>query len=826
VTTSLEQYRLLPAERSADDLERELLEAWRAENLFARTLQERAGAPPVVFFEGPPTANGRPGIHHVFSRTIKDLFCRHRHMRGHYVLRKAGWDTHGLPVEIEVEKQLGINGKQDIEAFGVEEFNRRCRESVFTYRAEWEQLSERIAYWLDYEHPYVTFSNEYVESVWWALATLYQRGLLFRGHKILPYCPRCGTALSSHEVAQGYEDVEDPSIYIAVPLEEDGVNGAAGGEGSALQRRMLVWTTTPWTLVSNVALAVHPDLEYVELRKRKGGDWTLILAVARAAAVLGEDYTDRWEIVRRLRGGELIGRRYRRPLDWLPIAAESGNHEIIVGGDFVSADDGSGIVHLAPAFGADDYAMGRRHDLAFLQPVNAKGEFNEDVPVVGGKWIKDADPLIIAELSRRDVLWKSATITHSYPHCWRCGTPLLYYARGSWFIRTTAYRDEMLSRNARVDWHPPEAGEGRFGEWLKNNVDWAISRDRYWGTPLPVWVCERNDQHVEVIASYEALASRAGRTLPPDFDPHKPFVDRYTWECAACRIEGAGAATMRRVPEVIDTWFDSGSMSFAQWHYPFENRDQTAAQYPADFIAEGIDQTRGWFYSLLAVATGLGDALPDNDAPGAASSASREPYHTAPYRSVVVNDLVLDAAGEDVQEPRQCRESVGSARTARRRCGPALPRLGQPARCAASLRRKRHPRNRGTLPGHLSKCVQRNLRAVCQLWLGALEHRPGARRAAPHRSMDSVASADRRARGGPAAGRVRCHRRHAPPDEFRSRRCVQLVRAGKPPPVLRGRWRRQSLSLRHALRRPGRDVPPAGPVHALRQRPRAPGAHW
>jgi isoleucyl-tRNA synthetase len=681
-------YRQLPAGHTADTLERALLEQWRREGLFERALEARLGATPFVFFEGPPTANGPPGIHHVFSRTIKDLFCRHRHMRGHFVLRKAGWDTHGLPVEIEVEKQLGINGKQDIEALGVAEFNRRCRESVFTYRGEWERLSERIAYWLDYGNPYVTFSNDFVESVWWALKTLHAKGRLYHGHKILPYCPRCGTALSSHEVAQGYEDIEDPSVYVALELLSPNLSspppegsGSPEATSGSYPRRLLVWTTTPWTLVSNTALAVHPDFEYLELRKRKRAEWTIILATARAAAVLGDDYTDRWDIVARFSGRELAGQRYRRPLDWVPIDDAAGKHEVIIEADFVSKDDGSGIVHLAPAFGADDYAMGRRHNLAFLQPVNARGEFTADVPVVGGKWVKTADASIIEELQRRDVLWKATTITHAYPHCWRCRTPLLYYARGSWFIRTTAYRDQMLARNARVDWHPTEVGEGRFGGWLENNVDWAISRDRYWGTPLPVWVCEKDADHIDVIGSFAELAEKTGHALSADFDPHKPYVDRQEWPCRSCQqtahspsagpdqLPGAAresaAVMMRRVPEVIDTWFDSGSMPFAQWHFPFENREMMAAQYPADFIAEGVDQTRGWFYSLLAIATGLDDALPNNAGasghdrnPGRMAGASERgaspvrSYDTAPYRSVVVNDLVLDADGVKMSKSR------------------------------------------------------------------------------------------------------------------------------------------------------------------------------
>ncbi len=636
-------YPLLP-ETNADALERGLLAQWDAEKLFEQSQAARAHAKPFVFFEGPPTANGRPGIHHVFARTIKDLFCRHRAMQGFYVPRKAGWDTHGLPVEIEVEKELQreeaarqgvdpseiakLGGKQLIEQVGVAEFNRRCRESVWTYRGEWEKLSHRTAYWLDYDNPYVTYSHDFVESVWWALRTMHEKSLLVRGHKILPYCARCGTALSSHEVAQGYDDVEDPSVYVALDLLD------AEGNAPAMRRRILVWTTTPWTLVSNTALAVHPDLTYAELRKTSGAEFTIILAEARVAGVLGGDWADRWDVVGTMQGSDLAGRRYRRPLDWVEYPAE-GRHEIIVPEAFVSADDGSGVVHLAPAFGADDYAAGQRHGLAFVQPVNARGEFVEGTPEVAGLFVKKADARILDVLKARDVLWKASRFVHAYPHCWRCGTPLLYYARGSWFVRTTALRDALLSRNSRVNWNPAEVGTGRFGEWLSNNVDWAISRDRYWGTPLPVWVNDEDPTDIDVIGSYADLAERMGRPLPDDFDPHKPHIDQYTWPAKS------GTGTMRRVPEVIDTWFDSGSMPFAQWHYPFENTDIVSAQYPADFICEGVDQTRGWFYSLLAIATTLGDALPNNGHDQA-----------APYRNVVVNDLVLDAQGQKMSKSK------------------------------------------------------------------------------------------------------------------------------------------------------------------------------
>ncbi len=671
----------LPAGQSQAALEEELLARWERERLFERAQAARAGGPPFVFYEGPPTANGRPGIHHVFARTIKDLVCRHRAMRGHDVPRKAGWDTHGLPVEIEVEKRLGISGKQDIERVGVAEFNRLCRESVFAYREEWERLSARMAYWLDYARPYVTFSNDYVESVWWALKTLHGRGLLYQGHKILPYCPRCETSLSSHEVAQGYQDVEDPSVYVALDLEGPGAGGRGPGSTSsplvpgpgspapAVRRRIVVWTTTPWTLVSNTALAVNPGLTYVELRKRgaadRGAEWTIVLAEARAAGVLGADWADRWEVAATMPGSALVGARYRRPLDWVAYPAEgpnAGAHEVIVGEEFVSAEDGSGVVHMAPAFGADDYAAGRRHGLAFVQPVDARGRFDASVPAVGGAFVKAADAAIVDELRRRDVLWKASTFVHSYPHCWRCGTPLLYYARSSWFVRTTAYKDAMLARNGRVDWHPEEVGSGRFGAWLENNIDWAVSRDRYWGTPLPVWVNDADPDERQVVGSYAELAALSGRALGADFDPHKPFIDDYTWPAPS------GAGTMRRVPEVIDTWFDSGSMPFAQWHYPFENRDVVAREYPADFIAEGVDQTRGWFYSLLAIATGLGGEMPNNGGqgsgaggqetasgsliPGAGSLIPDRDAPAAPYRAVLVNDLVLDAEGRKMSKSK------------------------------------------------------------------------------------------------------------------------------------------------------------------------------
>ncbi len=548
---------------------------------------------------------------------MKDLVCRFHAMQGKRVTRIAGWDTHGLPVEIEVEKQLGLQGKKDIERFGVAEFNRLCRESVLRYREDWERLSDRIGFWLDYDHAYITYAKEYVESVWWLLQRLHERGLLVRGHRVLPYCPRCGTVLSSHELALGYEEVQDRSIHVAFALDD--------GSGEEL----VVWTTTPWTLPSNVAVAVRPDLDYgLYAVPGEGGGRKLWAAVQRAGAIRldGTPLAER-ERLAVVPGAALVGRRYRRPLDVVPLPAE-GRHSVVVAGEFVTAEDGSGLVHLAPAFGADDYATGLAEGLAMLRPVAADGVFQGTTwPELEGQLVtaRETNDLLIRRLRELGRHLATETHVHNYPHCWRCGSRLIYYARDSWFVRTSAVKDRMTAFNAGVAWHPPEVGSGRFGEWLQNNVDWALSRDRYWGTPLPVWVCDRDPAHVDVIGSYARLAERWGAALPDDFDPHKPHVDGYRW---ACRCGGE----MRRTPEVIDTWFDSGSMPYAQWHWPFEGDAEFRAHFPADFICEGVDQTRGWFYSLLAIATAAFDQVP--------------------YRNVVVNELVLDAQGFKMSKSR------------------------------------------------------------------------------------------------------------------------------------------------------------------------------
>lgn len=599
-------------ETGADRLETELLATWKAEGLLQQVQAHRAGSPSFVFFEGPPTANGRPGIHHVFSRTIKDLFCRFRSMQGRSVTRIAGWDTHGLPVEIEVEKRLKLTGKKDIEAFGVEEFNRLCRESVFAYQSDWVALSDRIGYWLDYDRPYVTCTKEYIESVWWLLRQMFDQGLLVRGHRVLPYCPRCGTSLSSHELSLGYETIHDRSVYLTFPL----LDG----------RELVVWTTTPWTLPANVGVAVHPELEYGTYRV--AGGRRLIVATSRAS-VLGTGAKNEPPLVAELieKGSALTGLHYRRPLEVVPMP-DGANHSVVVPGDFVTADDGSGLVHMAPAFGSDDYAIGQQFGLALLRPVGPDGLFTGTTwPELEGKLVTadDTNELIIRQLKTLGRHLKTEQYNHSYPHCWRCKSKLIYYAKDSWFVKTSAVKDRMVALNQSIAWHPPEVGSGRFGGWLANNVDWALSRDRYWGTPLPVWISDQDSTVVEVIGSLAELESKLGRSLPADFDPHKPFIDALTWPAP-------GGGTMRRVSEVIDTWFDSGSMPFAQWHYPFEGKAEFERHFPADFICEGVDQTRGWFYSLLAIATTVLDQ--------------------APYRNVVVNELILDAEGQKMSKSR------------------------------------------------------------------------------------------------------------------------------------------------------------------------------
>ena len=559
-------------------MEERILSFWEENKIFEKSIEIRKDAPHFVFYEGPPTANGKPGMHHVISRTIKDLICRYKTMKGFRVDRKAGWDTHGLPVEIEVEKELGLKSKADVEKYGIEKFNQRCRESVFRYVKEWDEVTKRIGYWLDLKDAYITCSNEYIESVWWILSEYYKKGLIYVGHKIVPYCPRCGTTLSSHEVAQGYEEVEDPSVFVKMRLEDE------------KDTYFLVWTTTPWTLISNVALTLGPEITYAKV-EYKGEK--LILAKALLDTVLKGEY----KILDEFSGKDLEKKRYEPLFDFVKIDKSKAFYVTLA--DFVSLEEGTGIVHIAPAFGADDYELSKVYSLPLAQPVDTAGKFTDEVTPWRGMFVKDADALILEDLKKRNILFDSGKYMHTYPFCWRCDSPLIYYARKSWYIKTTAYKDRLLSNNNKINWYPPEIGSGRFGEWLENNVDWALSRERFWGTPLNIWICEKCGEQ-KVISSMTELKNLSDN-VPENLDLHKPMIDLVTFKCLKCD------GLMRRTPEVIDCWFDSGSMPYAQWHYPFENQDEFEAKFPAEFISEAVDQTRGWFYSLLAISAFLFD---------------------------------------------------------------------------------------------------------------------------------------------------------------------------------------------------------------------------
>lgn len=562
------------------EMEAGVLNLWRDRNVFRRSMAEREGGPEYVFFEGPPTANGRPGIHHVLARAFKDIFPRYKTMQGYHVLRRGGWDTHGLPVEIEVEKKLGFSGKQQIEAYGVEEFNRLCRQSAQEYIQEWERLTERMAFWVDLDTAYVTFENDYIESLWWILKQFWDKGLLYQGHKVVPYCPRCGTPLSSHELAQGYkEGTVDPSVYVKFAVVDQP------------NTYFLAWTTTPWTLPGNAALAVGADLDYVKVRDSSGD--TLYMAAALAETVLKPGY----DVLERMKGRDLIGMRYEPLYRFFPVEQD---YAYVVAADFVSTDDGTGIVHIAPAFGADDMEVGRRHNLPLIMTIDAAGQFLPQVEPWAGVFVKEADPAIQDELASRGLLYKAGTYEHTYPFCWRCDSPLLYYAKETWYVRTSEKKDRLVALNQEINWYPEHIRDGRFGNWLENNVDWALGRDRYWATPLPIWKSDKpGSTYMECIGSVAELEQKVGRKLD-DLDLHRPYVDRLTWDAP-------DGGTMRRVNEVADVWFDSGAMPIAQWHYPFENQALWEQQKQADYICEAIDQTRGWFYTLHAVSTLLFD---------------------------------------------------------------------------------------------------------------------------------------------------------------------------------------------------------------------------
>jgi isoleucyl-tRNA synthetase len=601
------RYRPVESNQRFPALEDQVLERWKELDVFHETLRRREGAPLYVFYEGPPTANGAPGSHHVLSRVFKDIFPRYKTMCGFQVPRKAGWDCHGLPVELEVERQLGISSKHEIEAYGISEFNQRCRESVFSYVEEWNRLTERIGFWIDLDDAYVTLSSDYIESVWWALRQIWDQDLLYEGHKVVPYCPRCGTALSSHEVALGYREVVDPSIYVRFPVTEP--------RGPLAQDdQLLIWTTTPWTLVSNAAVAIDPELTYV--RAQLDGV-VYVLAEPRLEPVLGEGA----EVLDRFAGAEIADTRYEPPFPFITAEEYGERGHTVLPADFVSAEDGTGLVHTAIAFGEDDFRLGEQYGLNVVNPVLPDGTYDERIGPYKGRGVRDANPDLVADLEQRGRLLRAEEYEHSYPHCWRCDTPLLYYAKASWYIRTTAKRDELIAANESIEWYPFHIKHGRFGKWLENNVDWALSRERYWGTPLPIWRCEEG--HERCVGSIAELQEASGGA-PEDL--HRPYIDEVKLACAECGGE------MTRVPDVIDAWFDSGAMPFAQFHYPFENEDLFKQRFPADFICEALDQTRGWFYSLLAESTLL--------------------FGGSSYKNVLCLGLILDPQGQKMSKSR------------------------------------------------------------------------------------------------------------------------------------------------------------------------------
>ena len=570
-------YRPVPAKIDLPQMEREMIAFWQNNDVFHRSLRQTADGPQWTFYEGPPTANGTPGVHHVEARVFKDLYPRYRTMKGYHVPRKAGWDCHGLPVELAVERELGFNGKPDIEAYGIEAFNQKCRESVLRHVDAFSEMTSRMGYWVDMDQAYWTMSPEYIDSVWWSLKKIFDDGLLEQDHRVSPFCPRCGTTLSDHELAQGYETVVDPSVFVTCEV----LDGDLATRFPGVQ--LLVWTTTPWTLVSNTAVAISPEATYVVAR---AGERTLVVAEDLLEATLGDDA----EVLARMPGRDLEGLHYRPPFDFVEIP----DAHYVIPGDFVTTSDGSGIVHLAPAFGADDLAVCRGFGLPVVNPVRPDGTFEEGIRLVGGQFFKHADEALVADMQERGLLFKRVPYEHAYPHCWRCHTPLIYYALPSWYIRTTAAKDALLAQNEATNWYPETIQWGRYGDWLRNNIDWALSRSRYWGTPLPIWRCE-ND-HLTAVGSRAELAELADEDVA-GIDPHRPYVDDITFECPQCE------ATATRVPEVIDCWYDSGAMPFAQFGYPTHNVEDFEKSYPADFICEAIDQTRGWFYTLMAVGT-------------------------------------------------------------------------------------------------------------------------------------------------------------------------------------------------------------------------------
>ncbi len=599
--------------------EKEVLDFWKQNEVFKKSLKENEDSKDYfTFYDGPPTANGKPHIGHILTRVIKDIIPRYKTMKGYNVLRKAGWDTHGLPVELEVEKLLGIDGKQEIEKYGIEPFIQKCKESVWKYKGEWEQMSDRVGFWADMENPYITYDNNYIESVWWALKTIYDKGLIYKGYKIVPYCPRCGTALSSHEVAQGYKDVKETSVIIKFKAVDEE------------NTYYLAWTTTPWTLPSNISLIMNPNENYIKV---KVGDIYYIVAEALAGTIF-----ENYEVIYTKKGVDFEGRKYEPLFDYADEKTKANGYYLTVA-DYVTLTDGTGIVHCAPAFGEDDAQVGRRYNLPFVQFVNESGRFTDDVYDMKGVFVKDGDRMVIDKLYEKGLMFKEVEFTHSYPFCWRCDTPLLYYARSSWFIKMSELREKLLKNNASVNWIPPTIGTGRMGNFLDNVIDWGFSRERYWGTPLPIWVCPDCGE-IKVVGSRKELRELGG--LTEDVELHRPFIDQVTFKCDKCGGE------MRRTPEVLDCWFDSGSMPFAQFHYPFENKEEFEKRFPAQFISEAVDQTRGWFYTLLAVSTLLFDKSPFENCIVLGHVNDKDGIKMSKHKGNVVDPWsVLDVQGAD-----------------------------------------------------------------------------------------------------------------------------------------------------------------------------------
>jgi isoleucyl-tRNA synthetase len=648
-----EMFRPVPSKTSFPELEKRILHFWREKRIFERSVTERESSPLFVLYEGPPTANASPGVHHILSRVFKDVIPRYKTMRGYCAPRKAGWDTHGLPVELEIERELGFSSKDQIETYGVSQFNARCRESVFRYQREWEEVTERIGFWLDMEHPYITLDNDYIESCWWVIKQLWEKGLIYQGYRVTPHCPRCGTSLSSHEVALGYEEVDDPSVYVKFEVDPHSMVATrlehifTDVDLASKPAYLLAWTTTPWTLPGNTALAVSPDAQYAVV---EANDERLILAQDLIEQSLEGDY----KVLGTVDGSDLVGLKYEplfnpsdfqipapkmfvRAMDGEPSLAVKGlpfNYPVIAA-DFVSLDDGTGIVHIAPAFGEEDYEVGKQYDLHFVRDyVDLQGMIQGTYPFAG-KFVKDADPLILEDLKLRGLLYRRETIRHTYPFCWRCATPLLYYAKPSWYIKTTAKKDRLIAGNEEINWYPEHIKRGRFGDWLENNVDWAFSRERYWGTPLPIWRCEGCGKD-DCIGSLDELKGKPGLSAESmvldalkkgEADLHRPYIDTVLFNCSEC--EGG---KMRRLPDVLDAWFDSGAMPVAQWHYPFENREIFEKFFPADYICEAVDQTRGWFYTLHALSTLL--------------------FDRPCFRNVICLGHILDAKGEKMSKSK------------------------------------------------------------------------------------------------------------------------------------------------------------------------------